>query len=324
MRRRDFIKAVTAAAAAWPLAARAQPAMPVIGFLRSTSSVGSEHLVTAFEDGLKQAGFVEGQNVVIQHRWGNNQPDRLAGLAAELVRLRPALIVGNILATHALMAATTTIPLVFIGGTDPVRVGLVDSLNHPGRNVTGVVFTSSDLVAKRLGLLHDIIPKAASIAALLDPASPSGEFGMGELEKAGRTIGREVVISKTSDAGEFPRLFAAMKQKNAGGVLIGSSAYFLGQRRQLAALALRYALPSSGAQRSLADAGLLMSYGASQSDGYRRAGGYAGRILKGEAPATMPVELATKFDFVINLATAKALGLTIPVNLLTLADEVIE
>lgn len=324
MRRRDFIKAVTASAAAWPLAARAQPAMPVIGFLRSTSSVGAEHLVTAFEDGLKQAGFVEGQNVVIQRRWGNDQSDRLAGLAAELIRLRPALIVGNVLAMRALMAATTTIPLVFIGGSDPVRVGLVDSLNHPGRNVTGVVFTSSDLVAKRLGLLHDLVPKAVPIAALFDPTSPAGEFGMEELEKAGRTIGRQVLISKTSDAREFPALFAAMMQKSAGGVLIGSSAYFLGQRRQLAALAIRHALPSSGAQRSLADAGVLMSYGASQSDGYRRAGGYAGRILKGEAPANMPVELATKFDLVINLATAKALGLSIPANLLTLADEVIE
>ena len=325
MRRRDFIKAITASAAAWPLTARAQQSvMPLIGFLRSTSAAGSEHLVTAFEQGLKEAGFVEGQNVAIDFRWGNDQSDRLPGLAADLIRLRPVLIIGNILATRALMAATTTIPIVFVGSSDPVRVGLVASLNHPGGNVTGVVFTSSDLTAKRLGLLHDLVPRSVPIAALFDPAAPGTEFGMKEVEKAGQAIGRQVLIAKAADASEFPAAFAMMVQQSAGGLLIGNSAYFVSRRRQLAALATRYALPSSGGTRSLADAGILMSYGASQSDAYRRAGGYAGRILKGETPANTPVELATKLDLVINLKTAKALGLNIPANLLTLADEVIE
>jgi putative ABC transport system substrate-binding protein len=296
----------------------------VIGFLRSTSAAGSEHLVTAFEQGLKEAGFVEGQNVAIDYRWGNDQSDRLSGLATDLIRRQPAVIIGNILATRPIMTATTTIPIVFVGGSDPVRVGLVASLNHPGGNVTGVVFTSSDLAAKRLGLLHDLVPKSVAIAALFDPAAPSTEFGMKEVEKAGQTIGREVLIAKASDAREFSAAFAMMGQQSAGGLFIGSSAYFLSRRRQLAALATRYALPSSGATRSLVDAGILMSYGASQSDAYRRAGGYAGRILKGETPANMPVELATKLDLVIDLATAKALGLNIPANLLTIADEVIE
>jgi putative ABC transport system substrate-binding protein len=200
----------------------------------------------------------------------------------------------------------------------------VANLNHPGANLTGVVFTSSDLVAKRLGLLHDLVPKSVAVATLFDPAAPATEFAMKEVEKAGQTIGRQVLIVKASDAREFPAAFSTMVQQNAGGLLIGSSAYFLGQRRQLAALAARYTLASSASSRSFAEAGILMSYGASQSDAYRRAGEFAGRILKGAKPADMPVELATKLDLVINLATAKALGLNIPANLLTLADEVIE
>ena len=325
MRRRDFIKGIACSTVVWPLAARAQQsAMPVIGFLRSASAAGSEHLVVAFEQGLKAAGFVDGQNVAIDYRWGNDQSDRLSGLATDLIRRQPAVIVGNVLSTRAIMAATTTIPIVFVGGSDPVRIGLVDSLNHPGGNITGVVFQSSDLAAKRLGLLHDLVPKSVAIAALIDPNGPGAEFQMKEVEKAGQTIGRQVLIVKVTDEREFLTAFATMVEQNAGGLLIGTSPYFLGRRRQLAALAARYALPSSGATRSFADAGMLMSYGASQADAYRRAGGYAGRILKGETPANMPVELASKLDLVINLATAKALGLNIPANLLTLADEVIE
>ena len=189
MRRRDFIKGIAGSAVVWPLAARAQQsAMPVIGFLRSASAAGSEHLVAAFEQGLKEAGFVEGQNVVIDYRWGNDQSDRLSGLAADLIRRQPAVIIGNMLATRASMTATTTISLVFVGGSDPVRTGLVASLNHPGGNITGVVFTSSDLVAKRLGLLHDLVPKSVAIAALFHPASPGAEFQMEEVEKAGQTL----------------------------------------------------------------------------------------------------------------------------------------
>jgi putative ABC transport system substrate-binding protein len=197
MRRRQFIKVLAGSAAAWPLVARAQQsAMPVIGFLRSTSAAGSEHLVAAFEQGLKEAGFVAGQNVAIDYRWGNDQSDRLSGLAADLIHRQPAVIIGNMLATRASMAATTTIPLVFVGGSDPVRTGLVASVNHPGGNITGVVFTSADLVAKRLGLLHDLVPKSVAIAALFHPASPGAEFQMEEVEKAGQTIGRQVLIVK--------------------------------------------------------------------------------------------------------------------------------
>jgi putative ABC transport system substrate-binding protein len=325
VRRRNFIKGVAVSATGWPLAARAQkPAMPVIGFFRSTSSGSSEHLVAAFEEGLKATGFVEGQNVAIEFRWGNDQSERLARLAADLVRLRPALITGNVIAMRAVIAASTEIPIVFVSGSDPVRVGLVETLNHPGGNVTGVTWTSSDLAAKRLGLLHDLVPKPAPVAALFDPNAPSGEFGINEVEKGGQTIGRTILIMKASDASEFPDAFAKMIQQNAGGLFIGSSAHFLSHRRQLAALATRYAMPSSAPTREFADAGMLMSYGGSQSDAYRRAGSYAGRILKGDMPANMPVELATKLELVINLATAKAFGLTIPANLLTLADEVIE
>ena len=310
MRRREFIAFLGGAAATWPLAARAQQsAMPVVGFLRSASAAGSEHLVAAFEQGLKEAGFVEGQNVAIDYRWGNDQSDRLSGLAADLIHQQPAVIVGNMLATRASMATTTTIPLVFVGGTDPVRADLVASVNHPGGNITGVVFTSSDLVAKRLGLLHDLVPKSVAIAALFDPGAPGAEFQMQEVEKAGQTIGRQVLIVKVTDEREFHAAFATMVQQSAGGLLIGSGPYFLSRRRQLAALATRYALPSSGPHRSFAEAGVLMSYGASQADAYRRAGDYAGRILKGATPANMPVELASKLDLVINLATAKALGL---------------
>ena len=219
--------------------------MPVIGFLRSTSAAGSEHLVAAFEQGLKEAGFVAGQNVAIDYRWGNDQSDRLSGLVADLIHRQPAVIIGNILATRASMVATTTIPLVFVGGTDPVRVGLVANINQPGGNVTGVVFTSSDLVAKRLGLLHDLVPKSAAIAALFHPAAPGAELHMEEVEKAGQTIGRQVLIVKVTDEREFPAAFATIVQQSAGGLLIGSAAYFVSRRRQLATLAARYALPSA-------------------------------------------------------------------------------
>jgi ABC-type uncharacterized transport system substrate-binding protein len=189
VRRRDFIKGIACSTVVWPLAARAQQsAMPVIGFLRSASAAGSEHLVVAFELGLKEAGFVDGQNVAIDYRWGNDQSDRLSGLATDLIRRQPAVIVGNVLSTRAIMAATTTIPIVFVGGSDPVRIGLVAGLNHPGGNITGVVFQSSDLAAKRLGLLHDLVPKSVAIAALIDPNGPGAEFQMKEVEKAGQRL----------------------------------------------------------------------------------------------------------------------------------------
>ena len=323
--RRKFLATLGGAVAAWPLAVHAQqPTIPVVGFLRSTSAAGSEQLIAAFRQELKEAGFVEGQDVAIDFRWGDDQPDRLPGLAADLVRRQAAVIVANVSATRAAMAATTAIPIVFVSGGDPVRRGLVGSLNRPGGNVTGVVFTSSDLTAKQLGVLHELVPKSASIAALLEPAAPEPELQMRETEEAGRTIGRQVLIVKAADERDFAAAFGTIVPAGAGALLVGPSAFFVSRRRQLATMAARHALPAIGALRSFAEAGGLMSYGASQTDAYRRAGHYAGRILKGAKPADMPVELATKIDLVINLATAKALGLQIPDRLLALADEVIE
>jgi ABC-type uncharacterized transport system substrate-binding protein len=219
VRRRDFIKGIAGSTVVWPLASRAQQsAMPVIGFVRSTSAAGSEHLVTAFEQGLKEAGFVAGQNVAIDYRWGNDQSDQLSALATDLIRRQPAVIVGNMLATRASMAATTAIPLVFVGGTDPVRTGLVASVNHPGGNITGVVFTSSDLIAKRLGLLHDLVPKSVAIAALFHSGVLGVEFQMNEVEKAGQTIGRQILIVKVTDEREFHAAFATMVQQSVGRV----------------------------------------------------------------------------------------------------------
>jgi putative ABC transport system substrate-binding protein len=325
VKRRDFMALLGGAAASWPITARAQQAaMPVIGFLRSTSAASSAQLVAAFRQGLKEAGFVEGQDVIIDFRWGDDHPERLSELAADLVRRPAAVIIGNVLATRAAMAATTAIPIVFVGGSDPIRTGLVANLNRPGGNVTGVVFTSVDLTAKRLGLLHELVSKSAVIAALFDPAAPEAELQMRDAQEAGRTIGRQVLIVKAADEGDFVSAFATIVQARAGGLLLGGGPFLLSRRRQLATMAARHTLPAIGITRSFAEAGLLMSYGSSQTDAYRRAGDYAGRILKGAKPADMPVELATKFDLVINLATVKGLDLEIPPTLLAIADEVIE
>jgi putative tryptophan/tyrosine transport system substrate-binding protein len=325
MRRREFIAALGGAAAAWPLAARAQqPAMPVVGFLRSTSAAGSAHLVAAFRQGLVEAGFVEGQNVAIEYRWADDHADRLPALAAELVRLPAAAIVANTPSAQAAKAATATTPIVAVSGSDPVRIGLVASLNRPGGNVTGVVFTTGDLTAKRLGLLLELVPKTAVIAVLLDPNYAEIELVAKEAEAAGRTIGRQVLIVKAASEREFNTAFATIVQAGAGALLVGGGPFFNNQRRQLVALAARHALPASYVTREYPEAGGLMSYGTSQTDAYRRAGGYVGRILNGAKPADMPVELASKFELVINLATAKALGLEVPSSMQLLADEVIE
>jgi ABC-type uncharacterized transport system substrate-binding protein len=324
--RRKFLATLGGAVvAAWPLAARSQqPGMPVVGFLRSSSAAGSAPLVAALRQGLKEAGFVEGQDFAIDFRWGDDHLDRLPELAADLVRRPAAVIIGNALATRAAMAATTAIPIVFVVSSDPIRMGFVATLNRPGGNVTGVVFTSSELTAKRLGLLHELVPKSAVIAALFDPAAPLAELHMRDAEEAARTIGRQVLIVKAADERDFAAAFGTIVQAGAGGLFLGNSPFFLSRRRQLATMAARHTLLAIGGLRSFAEAGLLMSYGASQTDAYRRAGHYAGRILKGAKPADLPVELATKFDLVINLATAKALGLDVPDKLLALADEVIE
>ena len=325
MKRRDFITLFGGAAAAWPLAARAQQlAMPVVGFLRSTPATGFAYTVDPFRQGLNDAGFVEGKNVAIEYRWADNQQDRLPGLAADLMRRQVAAIVGaGVPAAQAGKAATATTPIVFVIGADPVRVGLVASINRPGGNITGVVFSVVPW-AKLLGMLHELVPKASIIAVLRDPNGADVESQSRDLEEAARAIGRQILMVNAANEREFHAAFAKVVQAGAGGLLISASVFFFSQRRQLAALAARHALPAVYPLREYAEVGGLISYGPSQSDAYRRAGVYVGRILKGEKPGDLPVELGTKFDLVINLATAKALRVEIPPNLLALADEVIE
>ncbi len=296
----------------------------MVGFLRSTSAAGSAHLVRAFRQGLNEAGYVEGQNVAIELRWADDRHDRLPALAADLVRRPVAVIVANTPAALAAKAVTATTPIVAVSGSDPVRMGLVASFNRPGANVTGVVFLTGDLTAKRLGLLHELVPKTAVIAVLGDPNYSEIELVAKEAQEAGRTIGRQILIVKAASERDFNAAFATIVQADAGGLLVGGGPFFNSQRRQLVALAARHALPASYVFREYAEAGGLMSYGASQTDGYRRAGSYVGRILNGAKPADMPVELASKFELVINLATAKALGLAVPSSMQLLADEVIE
>src|SRR5262245_13290151 len=246
IRRRKFIFTLGGAAVAWPLAARAQQsAMPVIGFLRVTAAGGSVHLVNAFREGLRDAGFVEGQNVAIEYRWADDRPDRLPGLAADLVRLQVAVIVGNAAVARVVKTATTTIPIVFVAGVDPVKTGLVASLSRPGGNVTGVVFDTVELTAKRLGLLNELVPNAVVVAVLLDPSLPTSESELKDVEEAGRSVGRQLLVVKATNEHEIKTAFASIVQSNAGALLVGSGPFFLGQRRELIALAARYKLPTS-------------------------------------------------------------------------------
>jgi ABC-type uncharacterized transport system substrate-binding protein len=324
--RRDFITLLGGAAAAWPLAARAQqPAVPVIGFLRVTSAADSTHLVAAFRQGLKEAGFVEGQNVVIEYRWAEGQNDRVPALAVDLVQRKVAVIAAT--STPAAVetkAATSTVPIVFIIGSDPVRTGLVASLNRPGGNITGVTFPTVDVTAKRLGQLHELVPKAELIGVLLDPNLPEVDVEVRDVEAAARTIGRRVLVVKIASAAEFKPAFATFVQAGIGALLVGSGALFTSQRARLVVLSARHVIPSSYVDREFAVAGGLMSYGPNQTDAYRRAGVYAGRILKGEKAGDLPVEQPTKFEMVINLGTASALGITVPNSMQLIADEVIE
>jgi putative ABC transport system substrate-binding protein len=326
VKRRDFITLVGGAATAWPVATRAQqPAMPVVGFLRSTPAAGSGHLVDAFRRGLSDAGFIEGKNVAVEYRWADNLVDRLSGLAADLVRRQVAVIVGaSTPAAQASKAATATTPIVFVIGTDPIGVGLVGSLNRPGGNVTGVGFSSLALVAKLLGMLNELVPNASVIAVLRDPNAPDVATESRALDEAGHAIGRQILMVSAADEREFRAAFTKIVQAGASGLLIGSGPFFLSQRRQIVALAGRHGLPTVYNQREYAEVGGLVSYGPSQSDAYHRAGMYVGRILKGEKAGDLPVELGTKFELIINLATAKALGLDVPPTLLAIADEVIE
>ncbi len=323
MRRRAFIAGV-GGAMALPLVARAQQAKPVVGFLRSTSMAPFEGLGVALRAGLKEAGFVEEQNVAIESRYADNQRDRLPVLAAELIRKPVAVIVGNSRAAHAAKDATTTIPIVFTVGNDPVRDGLVRNLNRPGGNITGVTFLAGVLGSKRLELLRQFVPKAAVIAVLVDPNTSETEIERKEVIEAARAVGQQVLVFDVGSDRDIEAAFTAAVQRGAGAMLIGTGAFLTSKRNSMVALAARHALPTIAGQREDALAGGLMSYGTSQTAAYRQAGLYAGRILKGEKPGDLPVVQATKFEFVINLKTAKTLGLEFHPQLLAIADEVIE
>jgi putative ABC transport system substrate-binding protein len=325
MRRREFIT-FAGGAAAWPVVAAAQQAaMPVIGFLRSTPSAPFAHLLTAFHQGLNEAGFVEGQNVAIEYRHADNQRDRLPALAADLVRRRLAVIVCNGDAVGAAKAATATIPIVFTTGEDPVRQGLVTSLGRPGGNLTGVTFFGGGVLGtKRVELLRDLVPNAAVIAVLIDPHYGGSEADLRDAEAAGRALGRQVMVVGAADEREFEAAFAKFAQTGAGALLVSGGAFFSSQRQAIVALAARHALPAIYTSRDYVAAGGLISYAASVTAAYRQAGIYAGRILKGAKPSELPVLQPTTFELVINLKTAKALGLTVPMIMQMTADEVIE
>ncbi len=324
MRRRHFIM-VLGGAAAWPLATWAQqPAMPVVGYLSSVSP--EPEIVAAFRRGLGESGFVEGQNVAIDYRWAEGRYDRLSAWATDLARRQVAVIVtgGGDPPIIAAKAATETIPIVFNTATDPMKLGLVTSLNRPVGNVTGVSTFSSQLGAKRLELLQELVPQASVIAVLTNPIYPTTESQVKEVQEAAAHLGMQPVVLAVSTEPDMDAAFATLAQKRAGGLVVGVDAFLFSHRNQIAALAARYRMPAVYAWREFAAAGGLMSYGISRTDAYRQVGVYTGRILKGAKPADLPVMQRTKFELVINLKTAKALGLQIPDKLLALADEVIE
>jgi putative ABC transport system substrate-binding protein len=326
IRRRDLIVTLGSVAAAWPHAARAQqPAMPVVGFLGSRALGDDPQLLDAFRRGLRETGYVEGQNVAIAYRFAENHYDRLPALAADLVRGRVAVIACNGPAAQAAKAETATIPIVFTAGFDPVEVGLVANMNRPGGNITGVSIQDVELGPKRLGLLHELVPTATIIAVLVNPSDPArAETIVRGLQAAAHTLGLQLQVLHASADSDFDVVFARLVQLGAGGLVIGGEPFFNSRSGQLGGLTARHAVPAVYQLRAFAAAGGLMSYGASLTDSYRLSGVYTGRILSGEKPGDLPIQQATKVELVINLKTATALGLAIPSTLLVSADEVIE
>ena len=325
MRRREFIAGL-GSTVAWPVVAQAQQAtMPVIGYLSTESANDTQNLTVAFLQSLKEAGYVEGQNVAVEYRWAANEYDRLPALAADLVRRGVAVIVANTTpAALAAKAATTTIPIVFATGGDPVALGLVASLNRPGANLTGIANLSVELYPKTLQLLHELLPNAALFGVFADPGFPGIQSNIADLQAAARTLGLQLIVEYARTDSDFEPAFTIFSQQRVGAVLFGPSNFYTRHTEQLAALAARHALPAIYSIREFALAGGLISYGPSLSYAYRQVGIYTGRILKGEKPADLPVQQITKIELTINLKTAKALGLTIPPSILARADEVIE
>ncbi len=328
LKRREFITLLGGVAAAWPLAAHSQQQpMPVIGYLDPRSPEAIADLLHAFRQGLKEAGFIEGENVAVLYRWAENQTDRLPALVAELVHRRVAVIatIGGPPSAFAAKAATTTIPIVFLVGEDPARLGLVASLARPGGNLTGINFFTNELTGKRLELLRELVPAAKRIAVLVNPANSSlTEATLQDVQPAARALGLQVKVLTAETNRQIDAAYATFQRERPDALLVGADPFFVNRRLQLAHLAMRLALPAVYAGRDYAEAGGLISYGANLADAYRQVGVYTGRILKGEKPADLPVLQPTKFEFVINLQTAKVIGLDVPAKLLALADEVIE
>jgi putative tryptophan/tyrosine transport system substrate-binding protein len=326
MRRRELIALLGGAAAAWPLAAQAQQPMPVIGFLDPESLEPTAPLVAAFRNGLSEMGYVEGRNVAIEFRWAHNDRDRLPDLATDLVRRRVAAITtpGGIAAALAAKAATSTIPIIFMAAGDPVQAGLAISLSRPGGNTTGVSFMTGEIAAKQLGLMHELIPQAERFAVLVNPKNPNTASLTRDVLAAAAAIGQQTEIFAASANQEIDTAFSSLTQERADGLLVGADPLFTARRAQLVILATHHRLPAVYFDRVLTDIGGLMSYGANLAEQYRQVGVYVGRILKGEKPSELPVIRPTKFEFVINLQTARTLGLNVPPTLLATADEVIE
>jgi len=323
--RRTLVALLGGATAAWPVAAWAQQsAIPVVCFVRSTTAHGFGHLEAALRQGLKETGFVAGENVIIEYHYTDNQLDRLPVLIDELIRRPVNVIVGNLVSAQAAKVATTSVPIVFATGSDPVEDDLVGSLNRPGGNVTGLVFFAAVLGAKRLELLRQIVPKATTIGVLVHPGNSNTEAERSDVQAAAKTIGKQLIILDARSARDIEAAFATFVERDAGALFIGAGAFMNAHRERIVTLAARYALPASYALRESVAAGGLISYGASITDAYRRVGIYAGRILNGEKPGDLPVMRSTKVELVLNLKTAKTLGIAIPPTLLALADEVIE